>query len=88
MKKTCGKCGGPLQAGVTSAIGLVGEVVRDSPHAGLMFVVPGQRTSANPITAFQQGLADEPSDRFYQVKGFRCSNCGALDFYADEEHRT
>ena len=88
MKKTCGKCGGSLQAGFTSAIGLVGGAVRDNPHSALIFVVPGQRTSANPIMAFQQGLADEPSDRSYHVRGFRCSNCGALDLYADEEHRT
>ena len=88
MKKTCGKCGGALHAGVTSAIGLVGEAERESPHSGLIFVVSGHPTSANPITAFQQGLAGEPSDRFYRVRGFRCSNCGALDLYADEEQST
>ena len=88
MKKTCGKCGGALQAGVTSAIGLVGGAERESPHSGLIFIVPGHPTSANPITAFQQGLANEPSDRFYHIKGLRCSNCGALVLYADEERRT
>lgn len=54
-----------------------------APH--LVFVVLGSMTSLNPIAALKQGLADEPRNRTYGIRGFRCSQCGALEFYADAD---
>lgn len=85
MKKTCGKCGGSLEGGFTTALGLVFGAQREGEESRLIFVVPGTHTSPNPIRAFQQGLADESSQKSYRISGYRCSACGALDLYADEE---
>ena len=84
MAQTCGKCGGTLEAGFTTAIGLISGARIESQESQLVFVVPGSRTSMNPLRAFQQGLTDEPSNRPFRISGFRCSNCGALDLYANE----
>jgi hypothetical protein len=82
MNTTCGKCGGHLESGFTTAIGLIGGTKRENQDARLIFVVPGRKTSMNPIQAIQQGLSDEPSDRSYKITGSRCSQCGALELYA------
>jgi hypothetical protein len=50
------------------------------------FVIPGTKTSLNPLKAFQQGLADEPSDRTYdfsRLSEHLCPKCGHLDFFID-----
>ncbi len=83
MNKTCEKCGGPFEAGFTTALGLIGGAKRESHEPQLIFVVPGSARSPNPVKAFQQGLADEPPERSYKIRGFRCSRCGALDLYAE-----
>jgi len=64
-------------------MGLVGGAVIDHREPRMLFVVPGRQTSLNPVTAFQQGLAQEPATRVYGISGFRCSQCGALELYAD-----
>ncbi len=88
MDKICGKCGGSLEAGFTTAVGLIGGDKAGAREPQLVFVVPGTRSSANPIKAFQQGLADEPTNRVYGIIGSRCSGCGALDLYAGAESGT
>ena len=85
MSKNCGKCGGSLEAGIATAIGLVGGAVIDHREPRMLFVVPGSPTSLNPVKAFQQGLAQEPATRVYGISGFRCSLCGVLELYADGE---
>ena len=85
MSKNCGKCGGSLEAGIVTAIGLVGGAVIDHREPRMIFVVPGSPTSLNPVKAFQQGLAQEPATRVYGISGFRCSLCGVLELYADGE---
>ena len=50
----------------------------------LEFVIPGTKTSMNPLSAFGQGLSDEPSDEihdFSEPTGRLCSNRGFLDLY-------
>jgi hypothetical protein len=51
------------------------------PH--LYFIVLGNPTSPNPVTAFQQGLAGDPANQAYGIQGYRCAGCGALELYAD-----
>ena len=88
MTKTCLKCGGPLELGFTTAEGLVGGDRSHSREPQLVFIVPGVRTSANPIKAFQQGFSDDAVDRRYRIAGLRCSRCGALELYAEDERST
>ena len=83
--KTCGKCGGLLEAGRTTVQGLVAPYLSEStPISRLVFIVLGTETSPNPIKAFEQGFADEPADRRYRIAGYRCSQCGALELYAED----
>jgi hypothetical protein len=86
MDRTCGRCGGALEEGYLFPIthGLVGPP-QQNPWKDVAFVVPGQRTSANPITAFKQGMSGAAEDRFYRVRGLRCVGCGALELYATPE---
>jgi hypothetical protein len=49
----------------------------------VLFVVPGTTTSFNPVEAFRQGTAGEPSDRRYQLVGVRCSSCGFVELYGE-----
>ena len=83
-EKTCGKCGGLLEAGFTTAIGLVAGDKSWTHDSQLVFVVLGTGTAINPVKAIKQGLANEPPDRHYRVAGFRCSECGALELYAED----
>ena len=73
-----------MAAGVTTALGLMGEPVTSRKKPRLVFVVPGTPTSPNPVKAFAQGLSDETSDEAYLVRGHRCSRCGFLELYATE----
>jgi len=81
----CSKCGGAMSWGEIRYAG--------SPlMAGnrLEFVIPGTRTSMNPLKAFNQGLSDEPSDQihdFSKLAGCLCSTCGFLEFYLDPSKR-
>lgn len=82
MTTTCGRCGGRMDAGVTTAIGLLFGRVSSAEGPKLVFIVSGAPISSNPIKAVAQGLADEPSDRSYPIRGLRCSQCGLLELYA------
>ena len=84
MVTTCAKCGGPTVAGVATAAGLVGGAIAAKDQPRVVFVVPGTPTSANPIKAVAQGLADEPAAHGYLVRGRRCTRCGFVEFYATE----
>jgi hypothetical protein len=79
---TCSKCGGRMEAGFTTAIGLMGTRSEQDPR--LTFVVPGNPVSPNPLKAFVQGLRDEPSDRVFPITGVRCVSCGAVELCARE----
>jgi hypothetical protein len=50
----------------------------------LVFVVTGPATHSI-VEAFKQGTRGEPGDRRYIVTGFRCSRCGLVEFYGNEE---
>jgi len=83
MDRTCPKCGGAMLDGIASAHGLLGGAVVPESTPRLVFVVPGTPTSANPIKAFAQGLADDPSSQAYLMTGRRCSRCGFVELYAE-----
>jgi hypothetical protein len=85
MEARCAKCGGPTEAGVATALGLIGEAVADKKEPRLVFVAPGTPTSPNPVEAFKQGLADERADAGYLIRGRRCTRCGFLEFFATEK---
>lgn len=56
-----------------------------SERVRMAFVIPGTPTSPNPLKAFKQGLNRELEDRLYplpEIQGYRCSECGYLEFYA------
>jgi hypothetical protein len=75
-----------MERGFTTAAGLIGGPKVESRVPQLIFVVPGEPTSLNPIKAFQQGASGEPEARRYFVFGSRCSACGFLELYAAGEH--
>jgi hypothetical protein len=50
----------------------------------LVLVVPGSKTSRNPIKAFAQGLANESPDRVFSVVFDRCESCGFLEFFGEQ----
>lgn len=79
----CGKCGGSCEEGFATARGLLGSSSLEGATPAVVFVVEGNATSPNPVIALKQGLAGEPTNRVYGVRGLRCSACGALELYAD-----
>lgn len=78
-KQTCSRCGG------VTVRGRMRTVVAGMAGGQVEFVIPGTRTSWNPVTAFRQGLAQEPADEVFSLGamgGFLCRSCGHLDLYA------
>ena len=73
-----------MEAGAATALGLVGGATRPAAEPRLVFVVPGTPTSANPVTAFRQGMASEPGERAYLLRGYRCPRCGMVELAATE----
>jgi predicted nucleic-acid-binding Zn-ribbon protein len=69
-RKSCPKCGGPVQGGYLD------EAV---------FVVPGEPTEKSLVAAFKQGIQDQAPDHRFALRGLRCANCGFVEFHADEE---
>jgi hypothetical protein len=67
------RCGEVMDLGYAIAPGFSGNVI---------FVVPGERTSANPITAFKQGLEEVPANKAYRLHGWRCAKCGRVELAA------
>ena len=78
--RPCSKCGESMARGEIRYSGAPLAV----GNLRLEFVIPGTKISRNPLKAFQQGLADEPSDKVYDFSdlvGDYCPACGHLDFY-------
>lgn len=50
----------------------------------LAFVVPGEPTAANPMTAFKQGIEDVKRSEAFLLCGMRCAECGAVELFATE----
>ena len=71
-----------MEPGYATAYGLVGGQ-DGNPH--IVFVVPGEPTSCNPIKAFQQGLKDEKAAEAYLLRGYRCPSCGLVELVAEEK---
>jgi len=80
-KPRCERCGGPIEEGFATATGLIPTPLSD-PR--LVFVVPGEKTSPNPLQALQQGLEQAPANRAYLLRGRRCTECGAVELFATE----
>lgn len=72
-----------MEDGYATAQGLIGG----NPPPGepkLVFVVPGGRTSGNPIRAFKQGLQGDRANQAYLLRGCRCPACGTIELVALE----
>lgn len=83
MEMQCSRCGGPMDVGYATALGLIGgNPPQGSPK--LVFVRPGDSTSPNPFSAFKQGLSGTRAPEAYLLRGFRCSTCGAVELFATE----
>jgi hypothetical protein len=74
-----------MECGHTKAYRYFGDMAIGAELRDLKFVVAGIPTSWNPVQAFTQGLSREPQDRTYRVLGFRCSDCGYLELYANDD---
>lgn len=77
----CHRCGGEMEEGFATAIGLIGPASR---KARLLFVVPGEATSKNPLLAIQQGLHEAPKNEAYLLHGRHCTTCGVVELIATE----
>jgi hypothetical protein len=84
MNHRCPQCDVEMEAGAATAHGLIGGAVTPASQPRLVFVVPGTPTSGNPITAFRQGMAGEPGDRGYLMRGYRCPSCGRVELFATD----
>ena len=84
MTIACAKCGGPTEGGVTTALGLVGQVAAPKNEPRLVFIAPGTPTSPNPLQAIAQGIAGERADAGYLIRARRCTRCGFVELYATE----
>lgn len=82
MTTHCCKCGGTMDRGFTTAMGLMGGAGEEGKKAKLAFVTFGIPTSSNPLKAFKQGLSDEPMNQLYGIYGKRCRECGFLELFA------
>ena len=76
----CRRCGQAMQRG--AAVSRSGGRGTRPIDRGLVFVVPGTPTSLNPVTAFQQGLEEEPANQAYLIEGWRCPHCGVVELFA------
>lgn len=88
MNSKCTKCGGPIQSGLLQARNASSITDFAEPGTRVMrfcFVLPGTPISWNPITAFKQGLAEEPSDQLFPLVARRCTECGYVEMYAGNE---
>jgi hypothetical protein len=74
----CRRCGQTMEAGYATVLGVLGD-------PKIVFVVPGELTSPNPIRAFKQGLQNERQDEAYLLRGYRCPVCGAVEMIAKEK---
>ena len=89
MNNACPKCGGTMQVGIASAEGLLFGSKASEGQPRLLFVTLGEATSMNPVKAFKQGLAGEPTNQGFLIRGLRCATCGYLELYAtDPNSRT
>ena len=73
------RCGEAMMLGYATASGVLVTNVK------LVFVVPGERTSANPIKALKQGLQTAPASEAYLLHGHRCPKCGRVELIALDE---
>ena len=87
MKTICPKCDGVMERGYTTSINLLVRVNSGDQKSHLLFIVPGTTTSLNPIKAFEQGFSDEMSNREYRIVGVRCSQCGLIEFYGEDDSK-
>jgi len=74
-----------MEAGYTTAIlGNYAPPPYDDSQVRLVFVVPGERTAANPVAAFKQGLREAAANDTYVLKGYRCPACGRVELVAGD----
>lgn len=73
----CPFCGGSLQSGFVTSMGLIGgKGTMDNPK--IEFIVPSRAKRLGVVGAFLEGLADVPDDTVYQVKARHCQSCGYI----------
>ena len=72
-----------MEDGYATPIGYGPMETHDNP--GLVFVVPGEKTSGNPIKAFTQGLEGQRANAAYQLRGYRCPACGSVELIAPDK---
>jgi hypothetical protein len=79
----CHRCKEIMEAGyATWTIAHIGVGPPESPRTPLVFVVPGEPTSINPVKAFQQGLQGDRASKAYGLRGYRCPACGTVELIA------
>jgi hypothetical protein len=92
MDRRCPTCGGALEAGAARArntFPLTPDTALlksepSGPAGGLVFVRPGVPTSTNPISAFLQGLREEPGEQLLSITAYRCVGCGRVELFATD----
>jgi hypothetical protein len=92
MDRRCPACGGALEVGVAraqNAFTLTPDTALlkpapSGPAGGLVFVRPGVPTSTNPVSAFLQGLREEPGEQLLPITAYRCAGCSRVELYASD----
>jgi phage FluMu protein Com len=84
-KLRCHHCNELMEDGYTTwtHTRFVGTPPVGSRHLNLLvFVVPGEPTSINPVKAFKQGLQENAASKAYELRGYRCPKCGTVELKA------
>lgn len=81
----CLRCNGQMEEGKLTLSFPFGKRPGGMHEAKAVFVAPGIKTSLNPLTAFKQGLEDQPRDQERPIRAFRCDQCGRIEFYCASE---
>jgi hypothetical protein len=74
-----------LEVGSIRATGLAAGPGNEESFAtgGVAFVRPGVPTAPGMLSAFLQGLREEPGDELLPLVALRCTGCGRVELYAD-----
>ena len=85
MSRRCVGCGGELEGGTIRA-SQKGPLEPDKESyaagTGLAFARPGVPTAPGVLTAFLQGLREEPGDELLPIVALRRTGCGRVELYA------
>ena len=83
----CNRCGTIMEFGYTCLTwtNAVATPLSGTSKIKLVFAIPGEQTSPNPVKAFKQGLSGIPAGKAFEMQGCRCPACGTVELIAQDQ---